>query len=56
MALLGVTQVLVPDDDHVSVTDFSERAKAQVADAQVTYDQAAGATVREREEGKVLKN
>lgn len=44
MAFLGVAQVRVLHDDHVSVADFFERAQAQVADAQLEYRHTAAAT------------
>lgn len=46
MALVGVTQVLVLDDDHVSIADLFERAKPQVADAKLSYSHAADTTIK----------
>lgn len=44
MAFLGVAQVGVLDDDHVSIADFFEGAKAQMFDAQLGDSHTAAAT------------
>lgn len=43
VAFVGVAQVLVLHDDHISVADLFEGAKAQGGDAELSHDQAAAA-------------
>ena len=46
MAFIGVAQVLVLNDDHVSITDFFEGAKAQVVDTELGHNHAAATATR----------
>ncbi len=48
MAFVGVAQVLVFNDDYVSIADFFEGAKAQVADTELSHSHAAAPTTKKK--------
>lgn len=50
VALVGVAEVLVLNDDHVSVTDFFERAEAQVVDPELSHNHTAAPATKGKEE------
>lgn len=60
MALIGVAQVLVPNNDHVSIADFFEGAKAQGLDIKLNDNHAAAPTItgkkveQEEKSGRIL--
>lgn len=41
MASVGVAEIVVLDDDHVTIADFFEGTKAQVADVKLSNGNAA---------------
>lgn len=59
MAFFGVAQVLVLNDNHVSIADFLEGAKAQVVDIELSHNHTAATTSKknkvEQEEKKEKK-
>lgn len=61
MLLVSVAKVLVLNDDHVSIADFFEGAKAQGADAELSHNHTAATTTKKeqagtgREEEKIAK-
>lgn len=51
MALIGVAQVAVLCDDHVSITDLFEGAEAQVTDIKLCHDHATDSTRERKQDG-----
>lgn len=51
MAFFGVAQILALNDDHISIADFFEGAKAQVVDPELSYNHAAATTTKEKKSG-----
>lgn len=60
VALTGVAQVLVLNNDHVSIADFFKGAKAQVLDIKLSHNHTAATTTErkkvEQEEKKERKD
>lgn len=58
MAVFDVAQVLVFHDDHISIADFFEGAKAQVVDTELSYGQTVATTTKKEmvEEKKKSKD
>lgn len=48
MGFVGVAQVLVLNDDHISIADFFEGAKAQVANTKLSHNYAAAPTTKKK--------
>lgn len=48
MAFVGVAQVVVLNDDHVSIADFFEGTKAQVVDSELSYHQTTATTTKDK--------
>lgn len=48
MLFVSVAQVLVLHDDHVSITDFFEGAKAQRGDTKLSHSHTAAATTKRK--------
>lgn len=48
MAFVGVAQVLVLDDDHVSIADFFQGAKAQGGDTELSHNHTAATTTKKK--------
>lgn len=48
VAIVGVAQVPVLNDDHVSIADFFEGPKAQVVDIKMSHNHAAATTTKEK--------
>lgn len=46
MGFVGVAEVLVFHDDHVSIANLLERAKAKVVDMELSHHHAAATTVK----------
>lgn len=47
MGFIGVAQVPVLNDDHISITDFFQGSKAQGGDGELSHNHAAAAAGRE---------
>lgn len=60
VALIGVAQVLVLNNNYISITNFSEGAKAQVLDIELNNNHTAATTIEgkkvEQEEKKDRKD
>lgn len=50
MAFVGVAQVLVLDDDHVSIADFFQGAKAQGGDTELSHNHTAATTTKKKKD------
>lgn len=50
MGFIGVAQVLVLNDDHISIADFFQGSKAQGGDTELSHNHAAAAAVKEKKE------
>lgn len=48
MAFVGVAQVLVLNDDHVSIADFFQGAKAQGGDTELSHNHTAATTTKKK--------
>lgn len=51
VAFIGVAQVAVLHDDHVSIADLFEGAEAQVADVELSHDHATDSTNKGKQSG-----
>lgn len=48
MGFIGVAQVLVLNDDHISIADFFQGPKAQGGDGELSHNHAAAAAVKKK--------